>query len=136
MNSVVEDIKDMLLAETSLALVFGVSLHVHMEPASPDNTVTIFETPGMPQVGTFDINSDTKPLERPSIQVLIRNKKSDVAFTLAYEIISRLQKRSQEVRNAYKYGSIIAVSNPHILDWDTNGRIRVVVNFNIQRRLI
>jgi hypothetical protein len=135
MNSVVEDIGNMLLAESSLDLTLGTTLHYYREPAMPDNTVTLFEAPGMAPIGTLDSNEDTKHYERPSIQIRIRNRNAQDGFSLAYTIMNILQARAQETWGDYLYSVIYAVGSPGALDWDVSNRIRIVLNFNIQRRL-
>jgi len=135
MNAAIEDISSMLLAETTLGLVFGTSLHLYKEPAQPHNTVTLFETTGMPPIVTLGSNKDTKHYEKPSIQIRVRNSSAADAYALAYEIQKRLQARAQETWGDYFYSVVYAVGNPFELDWDLNNRIRVVLNFNIQRRL-
>lgn len=132
--SVCNDIASMLVAESSLNLVFGTNLHLHREPTQPDNTITIFETPGMPPVGLIDSNEDTKHYERPSIQIRIRNTSADVGFDLAYAIQVALHARAQETWGSYLYSIIYAASSPMLLDWDEVSRVRIVLNFNIQRR--
>lgn len=136
MNSVVEDIKDMLVAESALGLTFATNLHLYKEPATPGNVVTIFETPGMPPIGTLDSNETTKHYEKPSIQVRVRNKVADTGFALAYQIQSVLHARAHETWGDYYYSSIMSIGNPAMVDWDDNSRIRIVINFNIQRRLV
>jgi len=133
-NSVCNDIASMLVAESSLDLIFGTNLHIHREPTKPDNTVTVFETPGMPPIGLLNSNEDTKHYERPSIQIRIRNKSADVGFDLAYTIQKILHARTQETWGSYLYTVIYASSSPMLLDWDEVNRVRIVLNFNIQRR--
>lgn len=133
-NSVCNDIASILVAESSLDLTFGTNLHLHREPTAPDNTVTIFETPGMPPVTLINSNEDTKHYERPSIQIRIRNKSADVGFDLAYQIQAALHARGQETWGSYLYSVIYSTSNPMLLDWDEVSRVRIVLNFNIQRR--
>lgn len=136
MNSSVEDIKDMLVAESSLDLTLGTNLHLYREPPLPDNTVSIFEAPGMPPIELLSSNEDTKHYERPAIQIRIRNKDAQIGFQLAYEIFNILQARGHEVWGDYYYSVIYAMGNPTPLDWDASNRMRIVLNFNIQRRLI
>jgi len=135
MNSVVEDIRNMIEAESSLGLTLGDNLHLYKEPAMPDNTVSIFETPGIGPLGMLDSNEDSKHYERPSIQVRIRNTDPQIGFALAYEIFNVLQARAHETWGDYYYSIIYAVASPAMLDWDANNRLRIVLNFNIQRRL-
>ena len=136
MNSVVEDIKDMLEAESALGLTLGTNLFLYKEPAVPDNVVSVFETPGMPPIGLLDSDTDTKHYEKPSAQIRIRHKTSTGGFALAYQIQGVLQVIANETWGDYYYALIYAVSNPYMIDWDENNRIRIVLNFNIQRRLI
>ena len=44
MNSPSEDIKDILVADTGLSLVFATDLFIGVEPTLPKNCVTIFDT--------------------------------------------------------------------------------------------
>lgn len=136
MNSIVEDIKDMLEADSALGLTFGTDLFLYKEPAKPVNVVTLFETPGMPPIGLLGSDTDTKHYERPSMQIRVRNKTAEGAFELAYQIQGVLQATANEQWGDYYYSLIYAVSNPSMVDWDEANDIRVVLNFNIQRRLI
>jgi len=135
MNSVVEDIANMLLAESSFGFTLGDDLHLYREPPKPDNTVSIFESPGMPPVGLLGSNEDTKHYERPTFTVRIRNTDPEAGFTLAYQIMQVLQARAQETWGSYFYSVIYLMSGPAMLDWDASNRIRIILNFNVQRRL-
>lgn len=135
MNSVAEDVANMLVAESSLDLVLGTNLHIYREPAMPNNTVTIFEVPGMSPIGLLTSNEDTKHYERPAIQIRIRNIEPQAAFELAYTLQNTLHARVQETWGDYVYTVIYSTSNPTMLDWDASNRVRIVLNFNVQRRL-
>jgi len=135
MNSVAEDIANMLAAESSLDLVLGTTLHIYREPATPNNTVTVFEVPGMPPMGLLASNEDTKHYERPAIQIRVRNIDPQAAFELSYTIQTLLHARAQETWGSYFYSVIYSTSNPTMLDWDASNRVRIVLNFNVQRRL-
>ena len=50
MNSVSEDVKDMLEAESDLDLTFATNLFIGKEEKDPDNCVTIFDTPESPGI--------------------------------------------------------------------------------------
>jgi hypothetical protein len=136
MNAAIEDIKDMLEAESALGLTFATDLFLYREPAKPDNTVTLFEGPGIAPIGLLGSNEDTKHYERPSIQVRIRNREANVAVQLGYEIISVLHARAHEKWGSYYYELIAVIGTPYLMDWDENNRARVILNFNIQRRLV
>lgn len=136
MNSVAEDIANMLEAESSLGLTLGDSLHMYREPAKPNNTVTVFEVPGMSPVGLLNSNEDTSHYERPAIQIRVRNNKPEDNFALCYQIQNILQARCHEIWGDYYYSVIYSTSNPSMLDWDASNRVRIVLNFNVQRRLL
>lgn len=130
MNSPAEDIKDMLAAESALALTFGTDLFIGREPSSPDNCVTIFDTGGRPPQLTFD----NEFYGYPSIQIRIRNNHYQVGWALVEQIKLLLHGKGQETWNDTLYSVIYCSSGPAHLDWDENNRARFIINFNIQRR--
>jgi len=130
MNAPSKDIKDMLLAESSLGLTFATDLFIGKEPALPNNTVTIFDTPG----GGADLYSDRAiRWERPSIQIRVRNTGYMAGWDLLDEIRAVLQGRANETWNGTFYGLITTAGDIFLLDWDENNRARFVLNFNLQR---
>ena len=135
MNSVVEDIRNMLEQDSSLGLELGDNLHLYREPPKPNDCVTLFEVPGMPPIITLG-EKDTKQYEKPSLNIRVRNTDAVNAYALAYQIIEVLNLTSHEIWGDYLYTSIYSTSQPFELDWDENNRIRISLNFNIQRRLI
>jgi hypothetical protein len=133
MNRPSEDIKDMLLAESSIGLTFGKGgdLFLNAEPSTPDNCVTIFDTYGFPPQLTMD---PEERYESPSIQIRIRSNKQSNAWIIIEGIMTSLHGRNHETWNGTLYTVIKAASSPALLDWDDNGRCRFVINFNLQRR--
>jgi hypothetical protein len=136
MNSVVEDIRNMLEQESSLGLILGENLFLYREPAKPNNCVTLFEVPGMQPIILLDSNEDTKHYEKPSLNIRVRNTTAEDAYSLSYQITEVLHARAQEIWGDYLYSCIYSTIAPFQLDWDENNRIRISLNFNIQRRLI
>ena len=131
MNTPADDIKDMLVAESALALTFGTNLFVGREPDTPPDCVTVFDTTaGAPQL-TLTGHDD---YYRPSIQVRVRNRRYVTGWTLAHNIVAALHARSQQTWNGTRYTFIQCSSGPALLEWDENNRIKFIVNFNIQRR--
>ena len=131
MNTPAVDIKDILKDESSLGLTFATNLFVGKEPTSPDNCVTIFDTPGGKPLLTY---KKEEKYYYQSIQIRIRNNGYTEAFSLADEIEELLQGIAHETINKTYYSLIQTMGSPFLLDWDENGRSRVVINFNIQRR--
>ena len=131
MNSASDDVKDMLEGESSLGLVFADDLFIGMEPAKPDNCVTIFDTPGPPPVLTLEGNGN---YYYSSIQIRVRNRSYPTGYALLQQIVQTLHGRGPEDWNGTTYCAISCQGEPALLDWDDNGRARFFVNFYLQRR--
>lgn len=131
MNPCSEDIKDILLAETELNLVFAENLFVAREPSNPDNIVTIFDTPGAPMMKTFSYGEN---YEYPSVQIRGRGTDYRTVFALLQTIVEKLHNHPQQALNGSFYTVIQCNTTPTLLDWDDNGRCRLITNFLIQRR--
>ena len=131
MNTPAVDIKDVLKDISSLGLTFATNLFVGKEPTHPDNCVTIFDTPGGKPLLIYD---KTEKYYYQSIQIRVRNNSYTEAFSLADEIEGELQGYAHETINNTYYSIIQTMGSPFLLDWDENGRARVIINFNIQRR--
>lgn len=131
MNPSSVDIKDLLEGESSLGLTFGTDLMIGREPATPDDCVTIFDTPGGAPQQTFIQGED---YYYPSIQIRVRNTSYFTGWNLINDIKVLLHNRAQEIVNGTLYSAIICSQEPALLDWDENDRPRFVTTFNIQRR--
>lgn len=136
MNAPSVDIKDILEAESSLGLTFITNLFVGKEPATPDNCVTIYDTPGMaPDITLKGKSEDSQNLKRPSIQVRVRNNNYVTGWNLINDIKEVLHLISGETWNGTLYDSILCVIEPAMLNWDSeNDRVHFVSTFNIARR--
>jgi hypothetical protein len=132
MNATSKDIADMLEADSSLGLVFASNLFIGKEPATPKDTVTIFDTPGFPPQLTLDGKGGN--YEYPSIQIRIRNKHYIDGMALTQKIKDSLHGRAKETWGGSLYSVIYCSSGPALLDWDDSSNARFIVNFNIQRR--
>jgi hypothetical protein len=125
------DIKDMLEADSSLGLEFMTDLFIGREPATPDNCVTLFDTGGMAPQLTMTKGED---YFYPAIQIRIRNRSYITGWLLAENIRESLHGRAHETWNDTYYSLVHCSSGPALMDWDENGRARIVINFLIQRR--
>jgi hypothetical protein len=124
------DIKDMLEAESILALTYGADLFIGKEPSKPDNVVTIFDTPSFPPY----LGLDTIGYEYPSIQIRVRNRKYKEGMDLIEEIKNLLHGQAQVTCNSTLYSVIYCTSGPTHLEWDDNGNAVFVCSFELQRR--
>jgi hypothetical protein len=131
MNPPSIDIKDTLEAESSLALTFATDLFVGIEPAKPDDCVTIFDTPGGPPQLTLEKGEN---YFYPSIQIRVRNKVYSDGWALINDIKELLHGKSSETIGGTLYTAIICTGEPALLDWDDNERVRFVITFELQRR--
>lgn len=130
MNACSEDIKDMLVADSSLGLTFTENLFIARMPASPVNCVVIYDAPGYPDA----LGLKDQGYEYPSIQIRVRNRTYLTGMELAQKIKTSLHGRSAQIWNETLYTVIHAVGGPALLNWDENSNSDIVINFNLQRR--
>ena len=130
MQSPSNDIKDMLVADSSLGLIYANNLFIGKEPAKPRSCVTIYDTTGYPPSLTLD----KQFYQKPSIQIRVRNEDYLEGMDLAQEILLSLHSRAGETWNESLYTIIYCTSGPALLDWDDNNNPRFFINFEIQRR--
>jgi len=131
MNATSIDIKDILEAESNLGLIFGQNLFVGKQPSLPNNTVVIFDTPGSPPMLTLTPGEN---YFYDSVQIRIRDKDYLTGYQLAQMIMISLHGRAQETWNGTLYSVIYCSSGPALLEWDSNNRAVIVINFETQRR--
>jgi hypothetical protein len=130
MNAPSLDVADMLVAESALGLEYGKNLFITKEPASPINCVTILDTGGYPP----QLVMDGERYEYPTINIRVRASHFSDAWDLIDRIVVTLHGRNHETWNGTLYTVIRCANNPALLDQDENGKTRVVVNVNLQRR--
>jgi len=131
MNAPSEDVKDMLVADTSLGLVFTTNLFIGKEPSKPIDCATIFDTPGFAPLLTFKQGEN---YYYPSVQIRVRNHDYMSGWDLINDIKVSLHGRAQQTWNETLYSLVACSIEPALLDWDENSRARFVTTFNIQRR--
>jgi len=130
MNALSIDIKDIIVGDSSLnGLEFANNLFIAREPAKPDNTVTIFDTPGSPS----ELNMNKGVYYYDSCQLRIRNVSYNEAMELGMNLMVYLNGISQTTINDTYY-ALIQCSSPSVLEWDDLNRIKVIININVQRR--
>lgn len=136
MGAVSVDIKDLLVAESSLGLTFSTDLFVGREPSDVANCVTIFDTGGGPPQLTVGINQQNEFYEYPSIQIRVKNTSYVTGYNLANTVIETLHGRAGDVFNGSLYTVIYCANGPALLDWNENNKVRFIMNFNLQRRSV
>jgi hypothetical protein len=130
MNACSFDIKDMLVADSALGLVYASNLFIGKEPATPNNCVTIFDSVGFkPQ-----LTLDNQRYEYPSVQIRVRNSNYLDGWDMIEKIKTSLHGRAQETWNETLYSVIYCFISPTFLRWDENNRAQFVSTYNINRR--
>lgn len=130
MNMPSDDIKSLLVDESSLDLTFGTNLFIGKEPSSPDNTVTIYDTGGEPPDLIFSGNSG---YERPSVQIRVRNNKYEMGWELINDIKNTLHGLGPIIIDNTTYTLIECVFDPSFLVRDENDRVIFVTTIDMQR---
>lgn len=131
MNTVSQDIAELLESDGSLNLTIGDNLFIGKEPPEPANTVTIYDDSGSPPQKTYKRGED---YYYPSIQLRIRHSQYLKAGELAFDIAKALHRRAHEAINGTYYSAIDCSISPAFFDYDEKDRARWVVSFNVQRR--
>jgi len=131
MNPASVDIKDLLEAESALALSFATNLFIGMSPPEPDSCVTIFDTPGF---GPDLELGGSGEYYYPSIQIQVRDTSYLDAWQLADDIRQVLHGRGPIVLNGTTYTVIRSTDEPSLLLWDEKSRATFSMNFDMQRR--
>jgi len=131
MNALSDDIKLMLVDNSSFELTAGTNLFINREPKEPANCVTIYDTPSFPPESPLD---NLTTYYRSSCQIRIRNKDQTIGMQLARDIMEYLHGRAGEEWGGTLYTVVRATGEPALLDWDQNNRPRFIINFNCQRR--
>lgn len=131
MNLPSEDIKDMLVTEASLGLTFAQNLFIGMEPSSPRNIVTIYDTPG---AGPDSNLAKEEDIWHPAIQIKVRNVSYVAAGDLITQIKDALHNRTGETWNGATYILIQCAQEPFCLGFDENNLALWVMNLDIMRQ--
>lgn len=130
MNAIAIDIKDMLVADSSLGLILADNLFIAREPDQPDNCVTLYDIAGAQP----DITLNNENYNRDAFQVRVRNNSYIAGMQQMYAIIDSLHGRINEEWNNTTYTFIRMYMPPFVLQWDENNRIVIVASLEAQRR--
>jgi len=128
MNPASEDIKDLLAAESSLALTFATNLFIAKMPIDPDLCVSVNDT------GGYDPEVDYV-YDRPTVQIQVRGPKGDyiVGHELAQDIGETIHGVNNQTVNATRYIGIWREGDVIALGFDDNDRPLFSINFRIHR---
>ena len=129
MNTCAQDIVTLLEGISSLALSPGVDLFIGPMPDSPDECVSVTDSPGT--------EPDPNNYYNDSIQVLVRGEVGGYAdaSALAADIATELhQYTGQPDVYSAVYTLVWQTSSPFFIGTDENNRPLFSTNYRIQRR--
>lgn len=98
-------------------------------PDQPDDVVAIFEYAGSPMELTMGTGDPV--LERPGLQVRVRNKSYSSGRTKIGDVVDKLHGLAGQALSGTKYLLIRASQSPAALGLDQNNRSEFVVNFEV-----
>jgi len=127
MNSAAADVMSYLSdnAVGTIGATSGWSLNTSKEPATPDSTVTLYDTGGF--AADYDVN-----LYQPTIQIRVRGHNYQTVYAKADEIEALLIGPKSFTKNSFYVGAW----NPggfESLGYDENDRAIIVMNINLMR---
>ncbi len=129
--SILEDLGGYL--DTQLATVtLGTNLFYSRIPETTSDCVALFENSGAPPNFTMGTNN-LPTLERPQLQFLVRNTSYSAGHALADSIYRVLTAISNATINSVVYLRVEAISNPALLERDSNRRSIFTCNFDVIR---
>ncbi len=127
-----EDIKDILEA-CGLSLTFQENLFMAVEPSTPDDCVTIYDTPGSPPQLTLGGKADAG-YYFPSVQVRVRNNAYLTGWNLIDDIKIYLHGMAGVIWNGALYTVIRCTGEPFHLQTDEEKRAVFVATFDMERK--
>lgn len=131
--SLLEDIGGYLDSQTA-TLTLGTNLFYGLMPETVDNVVALYENAGAPP--NFTMGSTNLPqMERPQLQVLVRNSAYSSGRTVAETVYRILTAITNQTINTNQYLRVEALGMPQVLERDATKRVIFTMNFDVVRLL-
>lgn len=125
-----EDIKNYIeLEESALGLSYGNNMFVGLEPTTPDICITLFDYQNY-----HDLGLQTQGYEYVSLQIRARGRSYLSTWNLLQSVVIALHGKKFTTTEGTLYTMISCINGPASFDHDENGRVRLIANFNLQRR--
>lgn len=128
---ILDDLSDYL--STNGVGTVGTNLFKGTLPSTPDAAVALFKTGGPAPVNMMGAGPGTAVVERPHVQVLARDTRSDAAEKKAQDVWSLLDAFGDKTINGVRYLSVYALQTPFFLNRDGSGREVFACNFEVTR---
>lgn len=121
--------------DTNTALTLGTDLFLSLMPDTPDNVVALYEsTGGVVPVSTMG-STNLPQIERPELQIIVRNTSYSTGRTLANTLWELLTAVSNTTIESTLYHRIESTSSPFVFDRDDSRRVLFSCNFNVMKEL-
>jgi hypothetical protein len=131
--TILEDLGGYLDSSTP-SLTLGTNLFYGLMPETVNNVVALYENAGA--APNFTLGSSGLPqMERPQLQVLIRNTSYSGGRSLAETIYRTLTAITNQVINTNSYLRVEALGMPTVLERDSSKRVVFTMNFDVVRLL-
>lgn len=108
------------------------NIYVNNSPNSPDNTIELNDTGGVPPVDAMGTQDNKPMLQNPGLQVRVRNNSNQTASDTIQSLVGELHGLSTTI-NGTRYYYVWAVQEPFFLFKDENERFYYVCNFLMKR---
>ena len=120
------------LDTSSASLTLGTNFFYSLMPESPDNCVAIYQEGGTSPISTLGSNN-AHVIERPQLQILVRNTSYESAESLAYTLFVTLTSIVNQSISGNTYLRVEALGSPTLINRDNNKRSVLSCNFDVQR---
>jgi hypothetical protein len=130
MNSPALDVKDFLDADSGLGLEFATNLFCFLQPDSPDQCATLYDTGGYAPEAQYRY-------DRPTIQIRVRGNKNGYndAYALMDSIRVYLRGLFGVEINGTQYVGTWALTDIFFAGWDENKRPSFTINYRLHRTI-
>lgn len=131
--SAADDVAAYLVAQSHASAV-GTDIFVNQLPDTPDEAISVYDTPGLESDQAFnDGSAGEAVLIHPAVQVRKRHTDGDDAMDDALGIFNELDGLGKATLNSVDYEYIKANHMPYLLEIDEKRRPVVVCNYQLTR---
>ena len=123
------------LGSAAVGLTAGTNLFAGTLPDSPDKACAIYETGGIQPVHAMGAGPGNALVERPRVQIVTRAVSYQSARQLAHNVFQAMDGLTNTTINNTSYLLVSAVNSPTAMGLDGSGRPRLVMNFDIMKKV-
>ena len=124
-----------LLGGSSIGLTAGTNLFAGTLPDAPDKACAVYETGGAFPIHAMGLGPGNALVERPRVQVVTRALSYQAARQLAQNVFQAMDGLTNATINSTSYLLVTAVQSPAAMGLDGRDRPRLVMNFDIMKKV-